>query len=348
MRADSQTRGLERYSGATVAVFGASGFIGRWVARQLGQRGARLHLVVRDRGSAERVREGYGLRGEFSELDLLDARALDAWFDRIRPQITFNLVAYGVRAAQRDEGTSQRINSDFVEILADAVERVRSQAWTGQHLVHVGSALEYGDVGGNLDEQTTVANPQTVYGKTKLSGTLRLSERSRASGLRAMTARLFTVYGPGEPEGRLLPQLIELARSDRAIDLTAGTQRRDFTYVEDVAEGLLRLGLANGPSGAVINLATGRLTSVREFAETAARWLRISPDRLKFGTIPLRAEEMVHDDVCIDRLRNQIGWFPSTTLDDGLRRTLDFLRIHVPRESEGVVRATATAGNADG
>ena len=81
--------------------------------------------------------------------------------------------------------------------------------------------------------------------------------------MRAVTARLFTVYGPGEHCGRLLPSLIEAARAEKPLELTAGTQLRDLTYVEDVAEGLLRLGLAQAEPGSVVNLATGHLTMVR-------------------------------------------------------------------------------------
>jgi nucleoside-diphosphate-sugar epimerase len=72
-----------------------------------------------------------------------------------------------------------------------------------------------------------------------------------------------------------------------------------------------------------VNLATGRLTSVRSFAETAAQVLSVPPERLEFGAIPTRAEEMEHAEVTVERLRRMIGWVPSTAIEDGIRRTLD-------------------------
>ena len=123
-----------------------------------------------------------------------------------------------------------------------------------------------------------------------------------SAGLQALVARLFTVYGPGEHEGRLLPTLLNAARTGQPAELTNGLQQRDFIYVEDVAEGLLRLGLSCGTPGEVVNLATGHLTTVRECAETAARVLSLSAERLRFGTLPTRAEEMQHDPVTLDRL----------------------------------------------
>ncbi len=138
----------------------------------------------------------------------------------------------------------------------------------------------YGKAGGDLAEDGP-ALPTTLYGRTKLQGTRVLAEGGPALGLRAITARLFTVYGPGEHPGRLLPALLQAARTGRPLELSAGTQCRDFTYIEDVAEGMLRLGRSAGDN-TIVNLATGRLTSVRTFAETAAGILGIACSNLRF------------------------------------------------------------------
>jgi nucleoside-diphosphate-sugar epimerase len=139
--------------------------------------------------------------------------------------------------------------------------------------------------------------------------------------VRGLTARLFTVYGAGEHCPRLLPTLLAERGSGAPIDLTDGRQRRDFTYVEDVAEGLLRLGLSRAPHGTVINLASGRLTPVRAFVDTAAGVLGLERSRLQFGALPTRAEEMRHGAVAIDRLERLVSWRPSTTVADGIART---------------------------
>jgi nucleoside-diphosphate-sugar epimerase len=139
-----------------------------------------------------------------------------------------------------------------------------------------------------------------------------------------MTARLFTVYGPGEHAGRLLPSILAAHRSGESLPLTEGLQQRDFTYVEDVAEGLLRLGLASVESGEAINLATGHLTTVRQFVESAAGVLGMPADRLLFGSVPVRAEEMAHDPVSIRRLEQRTGWRPPTGIRDGIGRAVAF------------------------
>jgi UDP-glucose 4-epimerase len=140
--------------------------------------------------------------------------------------------------------------------------------------------------------------------------------------VRGATARLFMVYGGGEHETRLFPSLLSAARSGESLSMTSGTQLLDFTYVEDVAEGLLRLGLSNAPTGHIVNLATGVLTSVRTFAETAARILDMPADRLRFGEEPHRPEELVHGTISIERLVRLTSWRPTTTIAEGIRATI--------------------------
>ncbi|NIU02408.1 MAG: NAD-dependent epimerase/dehydratase family protein, partial [Nitrosopumilaceae archaeon] len=135
----------------------------------------------------------------------------------------------------------------------------------------------------------------------------------------------FTVYGPGENQGRLLPSLIECTKTSGKIPLTNGSQRRDFIYVEDVAQGLLRLGLTDGNKYKIVNLATGKLLSVKRFVETAASLLKINAARLDFGTIPVRQEEMKHDPVTIKRLQDITKWQPAITIKEGIMQTVKFL-----------------------
>ena len=332
------------YRDVRAVVLGASGFIGRWVAHALGARGARLSLVVRDATAAASVFSRYGTiapgnRGDVYECDLRESGSLQALFEAIRPAVTFNLAGYGVDRAERDAETTYLLNAGLLDQLGEAIAGRQDGAWPGQHLVHVGSALEYGSSGGNLDE-TSQPHATTLYGKSKLAGTLAVARGCSARGIRGLTARLFTVYGPGEHAGRLLPSLVEAARSGEALRLTAGEQKRDFTYIGDVAEGLLRLGLAQVAPGAIINLATGRLTRVRDFVETAAGILRIPGDRLQFGALPTRAEEMEHAQVTIERLRRSVAWVPPTDIADGIRRTLRFNREH----GKGEIRPTQSGG----
>jgi UDP-glucose 4-epimerase len=305
----------DAYRGRRVLLLGASGFIGRWVAQRLAEAGAVLHLGVRNAASAG------ALPGVVLEGDLAQPGVAEALIQRIRPAVAFNLTGYGIDPNESDPALARRINRDLVVELATACAKSADPSWRGQQLLHAGSAAEYGSAGGDLAEDTP-PTPTTLYGRTKLAGTTALLNAVKTATLRAVTARLFTVYGPGERTGRLLPSLIAAARHGAVIPLTEGSQRRDFTYVEDVAEGLLRLGVESGEGLGAINLATGRLVTVRAFVERAARVLGLAPERLGFGALPTRPDEMEPSAVNVDRLRSLCGWIPATSIEEGVRQTL--------------------------
>jgi nucleoside-diphosphate-sugar epimerase len=317
------------YRGRRVLVLGASGFIGRWVAQALSQAGAVVFCAVRDPAGSRTVLAEHGVTGQLVRLDVTDLAAVEALLEQIRPAVVFNLAGYGVDRTERDEQIARQINADLPYSVATALAGRGGSDWPGYALIHAGSALEYGEVGGNLAE-SGMENPTTIYGITKLAGTRAIERCGDTTGFRGITARLFTVYGPGEHDGRLVPTLVAAARHSEPVLLSEGRQRRDFTYVEDVAEGLLRLGTARGPAGWTVNLATGNLATVREFIETAARVLHLDAARLRFGAVPTRPEEMEHLAVAIERLRGLLGWVPATDPAAGLSRTMAWHARRIP------------------
>ena len=314
---------LAPYRKARVLVLGATGFIGRHVTGVLAQCGAEVHVGVRDSGRAAELLRCDQPIARIHSADLRRERILDPILESVQPAITFNLAGYGIDRSERDQEVAFRINDAMVGELAESLLRHRDPSWTGQVLVHVGSALEYGRAKGDLVE-TTVCKPTTLYGRSKAFGTERLAEVCRNRSLRALTARLFTVFGPGEHEGRILPSLLNAAATGEVLPLTEGLQRRDFTFVGDVVEGLLRLGIAEAESGEIVNLATGKLATIRQFVETAVAVLDLRPEQLQFGSLPTRAEEMEHGPINTVRLRSLLAWEPRTRIADGIAQTRDW------------------------
>ena len=305
---------LAAYGGVRVLVTGAGGFIGRWVWRLLAEAGAEVWAVGRAAiddpfdGAGGRLVADLAVHGELARL-----------CRRVRPAVVVNCAGYGVDRAERDGRLMRRLNAALPAeaALAAAAASGEGDGWGGQRLVHVGSAFEYGSLAGEVDEDAAPA-PRTPYAAAKLEGTRRVAEVRRATGVRAVTARVATVYGPGEHPHRLLPTLLRAAATGETVDLTAGGQERDFTHVRDVAEGLLRLGaLEHAPD--VVNLATGRLTTVRAFAECAMRAAGVPAERVRFGAVPYRDDEVWQGPIRIDRLRAAAGWSPETGVEDGIR-----------------------------
>jgi nucleoside-diphosphate-sugar epimerase len=257
--------------------------------------------------------------------DLRHAGVVESVVREAAPAVIFNAAGYGVDHAERDASAMSALNTEVVvAVCAAAAALPQASGWPGLRLVHAGSALEYGQVQGSITEETETI-PDTEYGRTKLAGSNVVLDAMRFNGLQAAVVRLFTVYGSGEHPGRLLPCLLNAARTGEAVDLSSGEQPRDFTYVEDAVSGLLRAGSRQTASG-LLNVATGRLTTVRRFAEQAAEILGIPDDRLRFGRVAQRAGEMFHGVVDTSRMQQVLGWSPTTSIADGIRRTWELER----------------------
>jgi nucleoside-diphosphate-sugar epimerase len=307
-------------SRTNVLVVGATGFIGGWLCRAFNAAGAQVVGVCRTPpGPAS------PFRSILADLTLPGSGA--QLIERTKPDLVVNAAGYGVDRNERDPGLARRLNAELVEELAVAiVDSPPSASWPGQRMIHLGSAFECGSVSGTVTEETA-CSPATDYGRTKLDGTRLLAAVRHQTGLQAVTVRVATVYGPGEHPHRLLPSLLRAADTAETLQLTAGEQERDFTYVADVAEGAVRLARCRDIPGPILNLATGELHTVREFATRAREMLGIAADRVIFGALPYRPEEVWQGRFAVDRLHTLLGWRPSTRLDEGIRATIALARM---------------------
>ena len=185
----------------------------------------------------------------------------------------------------------------------------------GRRLVGAGSCAEYDWSEPHLDERRTPLRPATLYGEAKAS-TFRLLEKAApVLGLSFAWGRVFFPFGPDERPDRLLSGLFDGISAGRAVELSTGTQERDFIHVEDVAAAFVRL-LDSDVEGAV-NIASGETVAVRDLAQRAAR-LAGGESLLRFGARPLQEGEPAVMTAATERLRGELGFAPRFTLDAGL------------------------------
>lgn len=298
---------------ADVAVLGAAGFVGANVCRVFHERGHQVAAVdVRPRPS------GPSPFRWWAEANLLDPAHLNGVLARLRPRLVVNAAGYGVARGQDDAQRLFDLNTLLPVRVAEAMADARVPE---ARLLHVGSGAEYGDAGGHLPEDGP-ATPVTPYGASKLAGTNALLSRAAELDVDALVVRPFTLYGPGESPGRLVPTLLAARTTTGPIPLSAGTQERDFVHVDDLAEALTRLAAVPRGPERVVNVATGELVRVRDFVTDAAHVLGLDPARLAFGALPPGKFDVRHDPVDVSRLVALTGWRPSIEHRAGVLRTL--------------------------
>lgn len=299
-----------------VLITGATGFIGSYVARALLERGWAVAVVVRREADAWRIADILP-RLHVITGDLLAGAPDTPAIAAFGPRLTIHLAWDGVAGSARND--ARQVDNVYASIrLLDAVRAAGCRRFIG-----FGSHAEYGTTGRRLDEASPT-DPKTMYGISKLATEWLAHRLCQLHEVRFVWLRLFAAYGPRDATHWLIPYVIlTLLRGERP-RLTAGTQRLDYLFVEDLTDAVVRVA-SNPDVHGIFNLASGDAPTVRRLAEHIRDLIDPSLP-LGLGEIPYGPQpvpDLVADNT---RLRTAIGWEPQTSLPEGLRRTIEWYR----------------------
>jgi nucleoside-diphosphate-sugar epimerase len=294
----------------SVAVTGASGFIGGHLVRALASKGCRLTLISR------------------AQADLTDISAIRDILEREKPATLFHLA--GTRGRNDARGAAKACEE--VNFRATAALLEAAQLAGVRRVVVAGSAEEYGNQPGPLGESLP-SKATTAYGISKAKATAYALEMRARAGLPVTVVRPFSVYGPGQPRDMFIAEAVDQAVRHADLRMSRGEQKRDLIFVEDVVGGLLAAATAEGVEGKVINLGTGQSHRLRDVAEriwdmTAAR------GRLLVGARTAPPDELYDTWADVTLARKLLAWEARTGLESGLRRTIDFAREQVETKTQ--------------
>jgi nucleoside-diphosphate-sugar epimerase len=184
-------------------------------------------------------------------------------------------------------------------------------------VVHLGSSLTYRPADRALAENDVLA-PTTARGVAKRAAASALWEWAADTGVPCSELVVFRAYGPREPAGRLVPALVEAARTGAVLPLVDAVTRRDMVYVDDVADTVVRV-VGAAAYGTRVNVGTGVASSVPEivaaFEAASGHQVRVAP-----GARPARPYDVPHWQADVTRCQQLLGWHPSTTLAEGMER----------------------------
>lgn len=284
---------------ARVLLTGATGLIGRATASSLAEAGH--EVVTLGRNPASNI-----------TCDLLDLDATTAALETARAS---HLVHLAWHDGLRDRWASPA-NLDWMAATLHLVQAFARAG--GQRTVCAGSCAEYDWSVSKLSE-TSPLRPRTLYGAAKAGTGLALCKGQDALGLSLIWARIFFVYGPDEPPGRLLGDLISNLRVGRPVKCTDGLQERDFLHVDDLAHALVRL-LEADLTGAV-NVASGTAIPVRDLIEEVANQMH-HPDLIQLGAMARAPDDPDRLAADVTRLRDEVGFVPQHDLASGVADVL--------------------------
>ncbi len=287
---------------------GASGFLGRHVARQLEDLG--IDVV---RGARQATSNGDGS----ARLDLTDTASIEAALRAVRPTHIVNCAAYGVDQSRQEYAQAFAVNVKGCSNLVKAAARAGVSRF-----VQVGSCSEYASSDDPISELAP-QRPHNLYAISKAAGTLTALELGAMLGLDVLILRPFGLWGPGEPGHRIVPQIVAACRARRPLALTECDVVRDYSFVADAAAWIARVAMSSKIlPGTVINIGSGRPVLLRDFALLVARELG-GTDLMEFGKRPQRPNEPRSVVADVSRLEGLIGPLKQTSLADGLHLMLE-------------------------
>lgn len=317
---------------ALYTVTGGAGFIGSHLVEELLRRGHSVRIAddfsTGKRANIDAARRAAGVtdRLDVVEGDLADlsvAREAAAGADYVLHQAAIPSVPRSVK----DPISSNRANIDgTLNILVAARDaRVR-------RLVFAGSSSEYGDTPTLPKHEDMPPDPLSPYALQKLVGEQYLKQFTRLYGLETVSIRYFNVFGPrqdpGSPYSGVISLFIRwLLEGTRPTIHGDGEQTRDFTYVANVVDGVLRAAEAPGVAGESINVATAGRISLNQLLGELQTIVGTSLQPV-YG--PPREGDVRDSQASIAKAEQLLGYRPTVPFEEGLRRTVAWFR-----ESQG-------------
>lgn len=288
-----------------VLVTGANGYIGRYCVDFLLAKGFEVHGVSRTVVPEGNIR--------WHQIDLLNESAEDL-LKNLQPDFLLHLAW----VTEHGQFWSAESNHQWLDRSLELMKSFYRNG--GQRFVSSGSVAEYEWNNENCEEGKSAEDPHSLYGQCKKAFTDQLLEHSKSLGKSAAVGRVFFLYGPGEPETRLIPSVIRSALKGDAIQCTDGEQVRDFMYVTDVAEALVAL-LDSDVDGRV-NIASGNPLKLKDIISQAHHQAD-SGSPIEFGARPRPEGDPDRLTASTRRLFIEVGFTPKVSLKEGLQKTIN-------------------------
>jgi len=302
-------------------VTGGAGFIGSHLVEELLRRGERVR-VVDNLATGKRVNLAHLSAVDFLEGDLADIAVAHRAVKGM--EIVLHQAAIpSVPRSVEDPVTSNRANVDAALNLLVAARDAGIR-----RVVYAGSSSAYGDTPVLPKVENMPTAPLSPYALQKLVAEDYCRMFTRLYGLETVTTRYFNVFGPRQdpssPYSGVISLFVSALCAGRAPTIHGdGEQTRDFTYVANVVDGVLKASSAPGVSGEVINVATGGRISLNQLFRTIHDLVGASVEPVYAA--PRRGD--VRDSRAdVEKARRLLGYEPTVSFDEGLRKTIEWYR----------------------
>jgi UDP-glucose 4-epimerase len=304
-----------------ILITGGAGAIGSNLARFLLQQN--YQVVILDDLSSGHYDNIRGLDLSFIKGSILDVTLLEDLFKKEKFDVVFHLAAFFANQNSVDHPCSDlSVNGlGILNMLQCATK------YDVQRFVYTSSSCVYGSMDIMVESASLpIMELDTPYATTKLLGEQYCQFFAKHHGLSTVCLRLFNSYGPGEKPGQyrnVIPNFIHRALAGQNLVITGtGEETRDFTYVGDIVYGIFRSAFVDLKKGEVMNLGSGRQTSILDVATNINK---IANNNAEIIFHARRSWDVVKNRVAIiEKAKQLINFNPKVSLNEGLEKTFQW------------------------
>lgn len=299
----------------TVLVTGATGFLGSNIAKELIDKGFKVIALKRNTSNLSRIKD---FEDKIQWIDCENMNEAGSLIIDSKPDILIHAAWNGVKATDRDNIEAQEKNTTFSGSLFEIVKKT-----TITKIIALGSQAEYGHFEGAVVESYPL-NPNSVYGAAKVRACEQLKSYAEENNIEWYWIRLFSVFGPGEDVGWLLPSAISHLIEQNEMLLTACEQKYDYLFTKDFALGMLKIVECKHNHSGIYNFSSNNSYQLKEILMALEK--RLSPERklLRFGELAYRPNQVMHMQGNSELFYRTFGFRPTYSIYDGLNETIDF------------------------
>ena len=295
-----------------ILITGAAGFIGANLTRKLIKTGNEINILIKETSNLWRINDVVS-NCNIHKIDLKKVEDVRNVVKEVNPELVYHCAGHGIYSSQKNNTEIFSTNILGTFNLLNALNENNNL----HRLVNLGSFFEY------------LTNPTDPYTISKITQTKLAEHFFKEKKLPIITLRLFTPYGKFDSPGRLICDLMIALIRNKPLEIFSKYTKRDFIHIDDVITALEIASQQPDITGEIIDIGTGNEISVEEIVSMSNQ---LSDNELviNWNDTKQREVDILPENIFLGRQQTQkLNWNPSTSLEDGLQRTIEWYKQNI-------------------
>lgn len=297
----------------SILIAGGTGFIGSHLINKLSKYNWKIYCIHLNKPIKNKSKKVI-----YINLNIKNKKLLLKKFKYISFDYIINLAGHIDHSARKKTYDSHFIGcKNLIEL--GIIKRIKK-------FIQIGSSVEYGFSRSPINEKRKLKSEKlnSIYGISKLKASEYLTKKGKQNNLKYIILRPFLIFGPGQNEDRLIPMTIKKSFKNIKFPCSNGEQVRDFLYISDFINLLMKAMNSSKVKNMIINAGSGKPVKVKKVINLINKIIKKGIPQ--FGKIELRKDEPKNLYANINLSRKVLNWKPLISLDNGIKKTIKYYK----------------------